>query len=32
MANELLERLRFHITGAVERGEATPIWEVVEND
>jgi hypothetical protein len=28
MSNVLLERLRYHVTGAVERGEATPIWGV----
>lgn len=28
MSNALLERLRFHVTGAIERGESTPIYEV----
>jgi hypothetical protein len=28
MSNELLELLRYHVTGAVERGEATPIYGI----
>ena len=27
-----LERLRYHVTGAIERGEATPIIEVPARD
>ena len=30
MSNELLERLRFHVTGAIERGESKPVYEVRE--
>jgi hypothetical protein len=30
MTNPLLERLRYHVSGAIERGEAEAITEVTE--
>ena len=30
MTNPLLDRLRWHVSGAIERGEAEPIYEVTE--